>query len=64
MIAISSPNELEKILKNQLVIQSELNKNSVLNSLSVYGTTLEKILNKQIRDSYTTIDSVIIFELT
>lgn len=59
----SNVNELNKVLRNELITQSELNSEFVLNSLSVYGTELDKY----IQDHYEAItldDCMLLFELS
>ena len=61
---ISKVKELEKILRSEIITQSELDEKRVANSLSIYGETLDKLLNNSIADSYEKTDSVILFELS
>ena len=42
--AISNIDELNKIIRNQLILQSELDGSKVLNSVSSYGQNLDKLL--------------------
>ena len=63
MIGISSSKELEKIIRKYLITQSELNSKNVLNALDTYGQNLNKNINSSIFDSYSTSDTVILFEL-
>lgn len=63
MIPISSTKEINKILRNILIKQSELPAKRIVDSLSTFGETLDKLLEKTIYDSYKTSDSVILFEL-
>lgn len=64
MISISNVKELNKIIKNQLITQSELNQKRVLNSISNYGETLDKMLEKYVFSSIEKTDVVLLFELT
>ena len=59
----SSVNELNKVLRQQLILQTELSSSNVRNGLSTYGETLEKLLAKQTYDAYEQEDSFIVFEL-
>lgn len=64
MIAyITSTNEINKILRNELIIQSELDPSQIRNSLSVNGETLQKEIEKQIYESIDHNDTLILFEL-
>lgn len=60
---ISSVKELNKILRKELIAQSQLNSNYVLNALSTYGETLDKLLSNKVYDSYETKDAVLLFQL-
>lgn len=66
--------ELEKYLRQQLIIQSQLNENRVLNGLSMYGVELDKLLSEgiepeegeeveQIYDGITHCNTTLLFEL-
>lgn len=59
----SSVNELNKVLRQQVILQSELPAENVRNGLSTYGEALEKLLVKQTYDAYEQEDSFIVFEL-
>lgn len=63
MISVSSSKELEKIIRLQLITQSELPGKKILNSLDVYGQNLNKNIDSNVFDSYSPSDEVIIFEL-
>lgn len=60
---IESPKELEKLLRNMLITQSQLIPNRVLNGNSIRGQDLEKMIDSNIYISYNLSDCVIIFEL-
>ena len=55
--------DINKVLRKYLISQSELPSKNVLNSLSTYGETLNKIFNN-IANSYKLEDSILLFELT
>lgn len=59
----STVNELNKVLRKQLILQSELPEANVRNGLSTYGETLEHLLAKQTYEPYEAEDSFIVFEL-
>lgn len=67
MIAFTNVIELNKVLRNCLITQSQMNEKMVLNSLSLYGTELDKLLISLSRDQrYTSIeqnDALLLFEL-
>lgn len=63
MIALSNVNELNKILRNQLIKQSRLNSEQVLNALSIHGEDLDKLLEEQAYISIDRSDLLILFEL-
>lgn len=63
MIKFSNVKELNKVLRNQLILQSELNEKRVVNALSIYGETLDKLLEASVFDSYASQDTVLLFEL-
>lgn len=59
----SSVKELNKVLRQQVILQTELPADNVRNGLSTYGETLEKLLAKQTYEAYEQEDSFIVFEL-
>lgn len=63
MISISNVNEIEKIIRQTLITQSELDGSDVLNALSIYGTTLDKLFEEHIFTSVEQSDSFMLFEL-
>lgn len=63
MIAIKDINELNKIIREQLIIQSELDSNRVRNALTTYGATLDKLLLKEEYESICKCDDLMLFEL-
>ena len=63
MITLSDINDLEKVIRAQLIAQSELNPKFVRNSLSLHGEALEKFLNGQIYSSIDNKDVLMLFEL-
>lgn len=63
MNAISRTKELNKLLRNVLIVQSELQQDRVLNSLSLYGEDLDKLFEEQIYTSIDVSDAMILFEL-
>lgn len=62
MIAISNLNEVDKIIRKQLILQSEIEGDRVLNALSRYGTNLNQNVGSDIFDSISPSDIVILFE--
>lgn len=63
MIAFTKVDDLEKILRQTLITQSELNPDRVLNSLSLYGTELDKLLSENVYVSIEQPDTTMLFEL-
>lgn len=63
MIGFSSINKIESTLRQHLIAQSQLDGKYVLNSLSVYGTELDELLEEDIYKSIDKSDSLILFEL-
>lgn len=63
MIAIKDINELNKIIREQLIIQSELDSNRVRNALTTYGATLDKLLHEDKYESICKCDELMLFEL-
>lgn len=63
MITLSNIDDLEKVIRTQLIAQSELNPKFVRNSLSLHGEALEKVLNDQIYASIDNKDALMLFEL-
>lgn len=64
MTQITSYNELNKIIRNQLLAQSQLDSTRVLNALSIHGDYLDKLISQQEYTSITVDDSILLFELT
>lgn len=62
--AISNIDELNKIIRNQLILQSKLDGSKVLNSVSSYGQNLDKLLQAAEYTSVVPSDNIILFELT
>lgn len=63
MIKLINPEDITEIIRAEIIKQSELSGERVVNSLSMYGETLDKFLEKQIEDSYTLDDSFILFRV-
>ena len=63
MISISNFDELNKILRKQLILQSELPSKRVANSDTLYGVTLDKLLKDKIFISLDSKDNILLFEL-
>ena len=63
MMILSSTNELNKILRQVLITQSELDEERVLNALSLYGTELDKYLSDSIYESVDQNDTTLLFSL-
>lgn len=63
MISISTFDELNKILRKQLILQSELPSKRVANSDTLYGVTLDKLLKDKIFISLDSKDNILLFEL-
>ena len=63
MIAIESTAKLEELLRNLLIEQSTLASERVLNSLSIHGEDLDKLLEDSIYVSLDRTDCVLLFEL-
>ena len=63
MKAITNLQELEKILRNELITQTELSSEYVLNALSVRGTDLEKRLSDENLISIDISNSFVLFYL-
>lgn len=55
--------EINKIVRNQIIQQSELSPNQVMNGVSVHGQDLIESINKYAYKSYDLKDSFIVFEL-
>lgn len=64
MIAITDINELNRIFRKELILQSEVDGEFVRNSLSVDGQTLERLMYGDTSESICRCDSLILFELT
>ena len=62
-IKLSSVDEINKILRNNIIELSELSDKKVVNGYSIHGADLETQLNKYCVDSYKPEDSYIVFEL-
>ena len=63
MISIKDSNELNKIIRTQLITQSQIPGKKILNALEVYGQNLNKNASQSIFDSYSPSETVIVFEL-
>lgn len=63
MISLSSVKQVVKLLRDEIIIQSELDSSRIGNGLSLYGDNLEKHLNSQQVESYEGSDCFIVFEL-
>lgn len=63
MNTINDINELNKLIRNQLIVQSELPSDRVRNALTTYGTMLDKLLTKQEFDGICECDELLLFEL-
>ena len=55
--------DLDKYIREELILQSGLEGNRVLNAISVRGQDLEKLVDEKIYMSYNLRDCVIIFEV-
>lgn len=64
MKSFDNVSDLEKILRQALITQSTLAPERVLNSLSMYGTELDKLLSENICESIDQNDTTMLFELT
>ena len=60
---LQSSNEINKLIRAQLIKQSGLDKSRVINALSIYGETLDKLLEDSVYNSYERSDVVCLFEL-
>lgn len=63
MIAINDINDINKIIRKQLILQSELSSKYVRNALTTYGVTLDKLLSNQVYDTICPCDALLLFEL-
>ena len=63
MKAFADINEINKIIRAQLITQSELPSNRVRNALTTYGATLDKLLTHQEYSSICVCDDLMLFEL-
>lgn len=63
MKLISNINDIVKILRTVLIQQSELNADRVLNSLSMYGTELDKLIEDEKYGAIDQNDALLLFEL-
>lgn len=61
--AISNIDELNRIIRHQLMLQSELDGSKVLNSVSSYGQNLDKLLQAAEYTSVVPSDNILLFEL-
>lgn len=59
---IKSIKEVDKIIGDMLVKQSELQRGSIVNGCSIRGVDLSKFVTEKVKLSYDLSDSVIIFE--
>lgn len=64
MISFKKVDDLEKLLREEISVQSELPLDRVLNSLSLYGTELDTYLMENIYVSIEQPDTLVLFELT
>lgn len=64
MIEFNNIEELNKVLRQMLITQSELSPERVLNALSVYGTELDKLLEDNIYESIDRFNATLLFELS
>lgn len=55
--------DLQKYIRNMLISQSELKPERVLNSLSTYGTELDKLLQDEVYNSIDEEEDTLLFEL-
>lgn len=62
MKTLQNVDAIEKVMRAQLIAQSEVNQKFVRNSLSIHGEALEKLLEEQIYSSISTNDAMILFE--
>lgn len=63
MTVINDINELNKILRKYLIMQSQMPSERVRNALSTYGETLDKLLNRQTYDTICPCEELMLFEL-
>jgi len=63
MITLTDVNELNKIVRKYLISQAELSPERVRNALSTYGSTLDKLLQRQEYDGVCTCEELMLFEL-
>ena len=62
-MSIQKISEVEVIIRNILISQSGLNPQFVRNSMSIYGTSLDKETNESIFDTITQNDCLVLFDL-
>ena len=63
MTQISNIHEIEKIIGDMLVKQSQLDKSRIMNGLTPRGADLSKFVTENVKLSYDLFDTVIIFEI-
>ena len=63
MIQISNLHDIETIVGNMLVKQSQLDKSRIVNAITPRGVDLSKFVTEKVKLSYDLNDVVIIFEL-
>lgn len=63
MIKITNLHDIEKLIGNMLVKQSQLNKFRIANAITPRGVDLSKFITENVKLSYDLNDVVIIFEL-
>ena len=63
MKTLQNIDDIEKIVRQQLILQSEVDAKFVRNSLSLHGEVLEKMLMEQVYSPISTTDVVVLFEL-
>ena len=61
--SISNIDEINKIIRNELITQSELESKRILNGVSIHGQDLVEQINQYCYKSYSPTDSVIVFVL-
>lgn len=59
---IENMQDVDKIIGNMLLKQSGLNRQNIVNGLSVHGPELSKFITETVKQSYDLTDVVIIFE--
>ena len=62
-VKLSSIDEINKILRKEIIFQSELEERRVVNGYSIHGQDLVTQLNSYLQNSYDPKDSYIVYEL-